>query len=481
MSQMSETLGNRLFEVMPEPSLGQLDAAYALGSQLEQNTGGNVTILFQEAVGGAGKSELISALKPIIAPYGVIAVPDEQVPSEFRKQHGITGTLIATGRIYGIGQEGDVVIPVKGFAPAEVVRILKDDVKDKNVLAEVSSYCLGSLRLARMMVENTRYLEPDKLKSQVLPKYLANIAALFLLDRIPAKHLKRGFSDYENVVKKISDEYLPEPLPRHVQAGITLALAEMRQEEFSALNKVFRNLAMDPKRNSGKFNPVEEVREQYRKGAHFLRLNDELERTIQEMEHVLYLEKPSECTFPLHTFQETYGIYRDLGTANVSGYEGVYREPRIYMVTQVPDDKTEQRMFYDILMAFVDRPLRWRMRKTALAILKSGSDPEDRNSSFYIQGDSQFFEIDSTGREHHRFFNLPYIEMEEDLNSAVTVESERLFYLSGDHSKVPVDPSMIISLVLESVFQQLGYPYIVQYINKRYAYVPADREIRRIK
>jgi len=478
---LSAQLQSKAAESLPLLSGGQQHAIEKFASIIGNYIDQPVTIRFMEAVGGAGKSELINSLRSMLASMGVSVIPDETPPNEYRAQSGHEGPIVATGRIFGTHSPEDITIKVAGFSVDELDRLLIPFVANRTKRRDIARYSMGSFRIAQTIAEYARGITAAR---NIQNEYYSRIAASFLNDRIPDYMLKKGLPFIKNLLDQMFDQYIPDKNLADEKLLITYELEELSHEGFAHLDGLLAKLGSDLSTPNSSMNPVETIITEMQHGGtrnsypvEFRNITDLIEqvRKAQQLNSQAALSE-NLISLPLFTFHSSKQALRDVIIGSIDGVEGLQSEPRFRIVAAIPHDGIERITLEKCLDNCERYPLQSSMRKTAFAIFPHQQRDEIRLSEWNISNERQFFERTSYGTENHNFF-YPEFKSMEGLLGLVTNNPDRLFYLSGDHSKIPMVPTIITDLVLESILQQLGYPYIVQYIDKPFLYRPESHEL----
>jgi hypothetical protein len=485
-NNLGEQLRSTATESLPLLSGGQQHAIEEFASIIEIYLGQPVTIRFMEAVGEAGKTMLITSIKRDLASLGIAVIEDTILPADYRAQTGHMGPIVATGRIFGTHSPEDVTINVAGFSVDELDRLLAPTVKDQQLRHDIARYSIGSIGIARTIAGHAGTIDKTGQYS-IKMQYFARIAASFLCDRIPDYMLKKGPDFIEPLINDMYARYIPDSDLEHEKQMIMTALEELSGEGFAHLEGLLAKLGSDISISKKSINPVEIITTEMQHGGTRYSYPYEYKDITRLIEQVRKAQELSSqaaisenlTTLPLYTFLSTRQALRDVITGSIEGVEGLHSEPRFRIVASIPHDGIERITLEKCMENCIRYPLQSAMRKTALAIFPPQQRDGTRLSAWNISREGQFFERINSGEERHSFF-LPEFAALEEILDLVSGKTDRLFFLSGDHSKIPMVPTIITDLVLESILQQLGYPYLVQYINRPYIYNPENKTLEAI-
>jgi hypothetical protein len=482
--ELGVTLENFAQTQLPFLSKGQKEATATLGQTLSLRLGEPITIRLIEAVGGAGKSELLKTLRPILEKFGVAVIPDEIKPDDYRTEHNFQGTIIATGRIFGEQGKDDILIPIKGFTHSELEILLRQDISDPDLRKTISRFSIGSLRLAKIMADQSIGLNVKEIKPYIIRQFLSRIAASFLIDRIPNQFIPDSYEEMNQLIQKtIFAQYIPDLDLESESSLISMSLFEISSEGFGRFGKLIDQLGSDPKQNNRVNNPVNLIINYALSGKprHYYSLEyQQIESDIKSC--IRNEEIPKSLSFPLYTYKQSLEIYKKIVIGNIEGIDSVFREPRIFLAAQIPHEGTERDILENCLNFCINRPLSGYLRKTSLAIFPPADRQNQRLSNWISDGDEQFFQKESSGKERHRFFSEPFPDLENLIRTNSGIY-DMLGLITGDHSKIPLVPGGITDLILQSILQQLGFPYAIMYINKynTYFYNPRTQTLNKVR
>lgn len=462
-----------LYQNIPNPSQGQIDATLELADFVELlNDGSPIDIVLVEGIGGSGKSELISALRTQLELDGVALVPDEDKLEDYRIENGIKGIQVATGRVFGDHYQEAFEIKVNGFTRDEIAKVLVSQGLDERLANLIGEYAIGSWRIANIMRDHLVGGEADMRNEIELKNLLARIAAISVIDRVPNKYFKeqgveRVFKSVTNYVKGINVDT--------VQDLIYETIFSLGKK-YNLLQKAFLRLGCAIEDITDRYNPVKIIADATNDKGYLVYDTDTLPKDFLKGAHEvakLFVDESSRVVFPLDQSDHVLENLKLVLAGDPNNIRGVYHEPRVDIVASVPISGHLRNVLRNCFEQLIDFNRLLGKRKTALAIFNRETDTYNRRSTYHIDGDIQFFQRDlGTGRESHGFFRPKYLALEGQLDDSSDTNQETLFFTSGDHSQVPIETSMISVIILQSILQQLGMPYIVRYVDKNFRYDP---------